>query len=152
MSLRRIIKTVALVAAVLLSGLLVWLWPDPYRIVRADFDRQRWMAGLKERRALIDGDRWVYAYNEDAPDDAPSVVMIHGFTGSKENWYPLARRLRGRYRLYIPDLPGWGESSRKEGADYGFVAQSHRVAAFAEHIAHRRGREVVLLGHSMGEA
>ena len=50
--------------------------------------------------------------------------MIHGFTGSKENWYPLAAKLRGRYRLLVPDLPGWGESERKPAADYGFVAQA----------------------------
>ena len=40
--------------------------------------------------------------------DAPTVVMLHGYTGSKENWYRVAQRLRGRYRLVIPDLPGLG--------------------------------------------
>ena len=61
--------------------------------------------------------------------------MLHGFTGSKENWYPLAERLRGRYRLLVPDLPGWGESERKPDADYGYVAQDARVARI-----HRTGR------------
>jgi pimeloyl-ACP methyl ester carboxylesterase len=74
--------------------------------------------------------------------------MLHGFTGSKENWYPLAERLRGKYRLLIPDLPGWGESERKPGADYGFVAQAARVDAFIRALSPRR--PVVLLGHSMG--
>ncbi len=74
--------------------------------------------------------------------------MIHGFTGSKENWYPLAQRLRGKYRLLIPDLPGWGESERKPGTDYGFVAQAERVTAFARALS--PGQPVVLLGHSMG--
>jgi len=75
-------------------------------------------------------------------------VMLHGFTGSKENWYPLARRLRGRYALRIPDLPGWGASERRPGADYGFAAQAERVAAYLRIVA--PGRPVVLLGHSMG--
>ena len=39
-------------------------------------------------------------------DDA--CLLLHGFTGSKENWYPLAKALDGRYHLLIPDLPGWG--------------------------------------------
>ena len=78
-----------------------------------------------------------------------SLVMLHGFTGSKENWYPLAERLRGKYRLLIPDLPGWGESERQAGADYGYVAQTARVAAFIRAAVARR-RPVVLLGHSMG--
>jgi abhydrolase domain-containing protein 6 len=56
--------------------------------------------------------------------------------------------LRGRYRLLIPDLPGWGESERKAGEDYGFVAQSDRLDAFVRAVS--PGRPVVLLGHSMG--
>ncbi|MGO1070609.1 alpha/beta fold hydrolase [Lysobacter sp. CA199] len=150
MSLRRIIKTVAAVAAVLLCVLLVWLWLDPYRVVLADYARQRIQAGLTRNAAQIDDHRWVYAYNDDAPANAPTVVMIHGFTGSKENWYPLAQRLRGRYRLFIPDLPGWGESERHAGDDYGFIAQNDRIARFIEQVARTPGSEVVLLGHSMG--
>ena len=147
---RALFKTAALGAAVLLCALAVWLWPDPYRAVLADYARQRWLAGLTRSAAKIDDHRWVYAYNDEAPAGAPTVVMIHGFTGSKENWYPLAQRLRGRYRLFVPDLPGWGESERKAGGDYGFLAQSARVARFIEQVARKPGSEVVLLGHSMG--
>ncbi|MGJ7904501.1 alpha/beta fold hydrolase [Lysobacter sp. 1R34A] len=152
MSLARLLKTVALVAAVLLCALLLWLWRDPYRVVLGDYARQRIVAGLSRNAAQIDDHRWVYAYNDEAPADAPTVVMVHGFTGSKENWYPLAQRLRGRYRLFVPDLPGWGESERKAGADYGFVAQNDRIARFVEQVARKPGSPVVLLGHSMGGA
>ncbi|MET0808849.1 MAG: alpha/beta hydrolase, partial [Pseudoxanthomonas sp.] len=96
------------------------------------------------------GHRWTLAHAEDAPAGAPVVVMVHGFTGSKENWYPLASKLRGRYRLVIPDLPGWGESQRIAGQDYGFVAQSERLAAFLDQLGREQGQELVLLGHSMG--
>lgn len=147
---RALLKTAALGAAVLLCALAIWLWPDPYRVVLADYARQRWLAGLTRNAVKIDDHRWVYAYNDEAPANAPTVVMIHGFTGSKENWYPLAQRLRGRYRLFAPDLPGWGESERRTGADYGFAAQSARVARFIEQVARKPGSEVVLLGHSMG--
>src|SRR5687768_1651266 len=123
---------------------------DPYLLVRAHYERQRVMAGLAEDVVEVAGHRWVYAHADDAPVGAPTLVMLHGFTGSKENWYPLAERLRGRYRLLIPDLPGWGDSERIGGQDYGFVAQSERVAAFIDDVAERPGGEVVLLGHSMG--
>ncbi|WP_064749747.1 alpha/beta fold hydrolase [Lysobacter antibioticus] len=150
MRLRRTLKTAALVAAVLLGALAWWLWRDPYRVVLADYARQRAVAGLTRNAAQVGDHRWVYAYNDEAPPGAPTVVMVHGFTGSKENWYPLAQRLRGRYRLFAPDLPGWGESERKAGADYGFLAQSERVARFIQQVAHQPGSELVLLGHSMG--
>lgn len=137
----------ALVAAALLLGAAM-LWRNPYAIISGDFTRQRVAAGLSKASVQVDEHRWVYAYNDDAPPGAPIVVMLHGFTGSKENWYPVAKRLRGRYRLVVPDLPGWGESERHAHADYGFLAQSARVARFIETVA--PGHPVVLLGHSMG--
>jgi abhydrolase domain-containing protein 6 len=145
-------RTAALVAAVLLALLVlagaIAIALDPYRLVRAEFARQRWDAGLSRASVDVAGHRWIYAYSDDAPRDAPVVVMVHGFTGSKENWYPLAKRLRGEYRLLIPDLPGWGESERKAGEDYGFVAQSERLDAFVRALS--PNQPVVLLGHSMG--
>ncbi len=144
------LTTVALLAAVFIGAIAVWLWRDPLALVHAEFARQRWSAGLSLGQAQVAGHRWVYAVREADQAGAPTVVMIHGFTGSKENWYPLAARLRGRYRILIPDLPGWGDSQRIDGDDYGFVAQSERVAAFLNEVARQPGSEVVLLGHSMG--
>lgn len=141
----------ALVAAVVFLALVVAilfrLWRDPYALVRAEFARQRIALGLAHRAATIGGVRWVYAEREADVAGAPTVVMLHGYTGSKENWYRVARRLRGRYRLLIPDLPGWGESQRDGVAGHGFGAQAARVAAF---IRATCDRPVVLLGHSMG--
>jgi pimeloyl-ACP methyl ester carboxylesterase len=160
MLLHRSLRTAALVAAVLLAlialAAVIAVAMHPYLLVRAEFIRQRQAAGLSSGTIQVAGHRWVYAYSDDAPCDAPTVVMVHGFTGSKENWYPLAQRLRGHYRLLIPDLPGWGESERRTGEDYGFVAQSVRIDAFIHALS--RGdcsgpsevRPVVLLGHSMG--
>ncbi|GAA5000637.1 alpha/beta hydrolase [Pseudoluteimonas lycopersici] len=137
----------ALVAAVLLAAIAAVAW-NPYLLVRGEFARQRIAAGLSQHSVEVAGFHWVYATRDADVVDAPTVVMIHGFTGGKENWYPLARELRGRYRVVIPDLPGWGASERKPGADYGFVAQAERVAAFIRAVS--PGKPVVLLGHSMG--
>lgn len=161
MPVHRSLRTAASMAAVSLALVVTVIVAavalDPYRLVRAEFARQRLAAGLSRDSIEVADHRWVYAYSDDAPRDSPVVVMVHGFTGSKENWYPLARRLRGRYRLLIPDLPGWGESERKRGEDYGFVAQSERLDAFVRALSTGRAsvgaspeRPVVLLGHSMG--
>ena len=148
---KRIAVAATLVTAVLGVGAVVAT--NPFLLVRAQFERQRVIAGLDEAQATVADHRWVYAFSDEAPAGAPTVVMLHGFTGSKENWYPVAERLRGKVRLLVPDLPGWGESERKPGVDYGFVAQAERVAAFIEQVARRPGQqdsEIVLLGHSMG--
>lgn len=147
-SFKRLLLAAAVMAAVLLVLAAIAIWRDPYALVRTEFARQRVLAGLSQSQLEAAGHRWAYAYGDDAPADAPVVVMIHGFTGSKENWYPLAQRLEGRYRLLIPDLPGWGQSERKAGFDYGYLAQAERVAAFIRKLS--PGRPVVLLGHSMG--
>ncbi len=147
------IATATLATAVLVTGATIAY--DPYLLVRAQFERQRVAAGLRKASIQVDGHHWVYAYSDEAPADAPVLVMLHGFTGSKENWYPLIGRLRGKYRLLVPDLPGWGESERKPGDDYGYVAQAERVDGFIRRLVSRPGgstdgRRVVLLGHSMG--
>lgn len=142
-------RTVALVAAVLVSSAAVWIWRDPMAPLRAAMALQGWWIGLSEARVRVGDHRWAYDTREAAEPGAPTVVLVHGFTGSKENWYPMAERLGGHYRLVIPDLPGWGESQRIAGADYGFLAQADRLAQFLEGIR-RDGSPIVLVGHSMG--
>lgn len=124
------------------------VWHDPWLLARAEFARQRRAAGLVPASVDAAGHRWVYARSRTFSPTAPTVVMLHGFVGSKENWYPLARALRGRYRLLIPDLPGWGESERRSDAVYGFPEQAARVSAFIATLSPEA--PVILLGHSMG--
>lgn len=139
------IIAIAAIAAIAFGAFL--LWRDPYVLVRAEFARERMALGLARRVIEIDDIRWVYAEGGLRDADAPVLVMLHGYTGSKENWYLVARRLRGRCRLLIPDLPGWGESQREGVAGHGFEAQAARVAAF---IRATCDRPVTVLGHSMG--
>lgn len=135
-------------ALVVVVAVGIVLWRDPFLLVRGEFERQRLAAGLSRGSVVVDGHRWIYAERAAATPDAPTLVLVHGFTGSKENWYPLARALGGRYRLLIPDLPGWGESERRPGAAYGFGEQAAHVDAFVRAVS--PGRPVVLVGHSMG--
>ena len=127
---------------------LLMVWHDPWLLARAEFARQRRAAGLVLATVDAAGHRWVYAVSRGPAVNAPTVVMLHGFVGSKENWYPLARALRGRYRLLIPDLPGWGESERRSDVVYGFPEQAARVSAFIAALS--PSAPVILLGHSMG--
>ncbi len=142
-------KTVALVAAVFVIATATWLWLQPLALVKLEFARQRLSLGLQRHDAQVEDHRWTWVERAADRADAPTLVMVHGFTGSKENWYPLSQRLKGRYRLVIPDLPGWGQSERKPDADYGFDAQGRRLAAFLRQVR-RPGSPLVLLGHSMG--
>jgi pimeloyl-ACP methyl ester carboxylesterase len=143
-----VLKRIAFVLLLPIAVLAIAIAWNPYLLVRAEFARQRVAAGLSQHEVEAAGFRWVYVERDADTANAATVVMVHGFTGSKENWYPLARELRGRYRIVIPDLPGWGASERKPNADYGFDAQAERVADFIRAVS--PDKPVVLLGHSMG--
>ena len=108
---KSVLKVAALVMLACAAIAAVVLWRDPYLLIRGEFARQRIAAGLSRASVEAAGHRWAYAYRDADAADAPTLVMVHGFTGSKENWYPLARALGGRYRLLIPDLPGWARAN-----------------------------------------
>jgi pimeloyl-ACP methyl ester carboxylesterase len=154
-----LVVATGMLTALLLAG-LAWLVARPERLLRWEFARQRRRAHLQACALDIAGHRWAAACSAGAmsrdgvpvaPSQAPVLVMIHGFTGGKENFFPLARALHGSgATLWLPDLPGWGDSTRVPGADYGYAAQAERVAAFIARVSPTR--PVLLLGHSMGGA
>jgi pimeloyl-ACP methyl ester carboxylesterase len=44
------------------------------------------------------------------PDTAPPLLLVHGLMTSSYSWRYLLEPLGSQYRLYVPDLPGCGES------------------------------------------
>ncbi len=129
---------VATVAALLLAV-------NPRWALEAYFAALRWQAGAHEARVAVGSD--VIVQLEAGPADAPLVVLLHGFTGGKENFLPLMAELAPTYRMIAPDLPGWGESTRRADADYGVVAQSERISAWLKALPRKPD---LLVGHSMG--
>ena len=49
--------------------------------------------------------------NVGGPVDAPAVVLVHGLLIGGDYFLPTALALAGRYRVYVPDLPGSGRSA-----------------------------------------
>jgi abhydrolase domain-containing protein 6 len=137
---RRALATAGLLAAAALVALAL----HPRLALEGEFARQRWLAGARQHEIRVAGHRVVH---DEAGATGTPVVLLHGFTGSKENWLPLMRRLAPRRHVLAPDLPGWGESSRQVGADYGYAAQADRLAEWLELAV---DQPVVLVGHSMG--
>jgi len=101
-------------------------WLRPEWVLDAEYARQAWLAHAGKRVVQVDGHRIVYYQ----AGRGRTIVLVHGFTGSKENWLPVMRELSRSYRVIAPDLPGWGESTRLRGADYGPVAQAERLRDF----------------------
>lgn len=64
--------------------------------------------------------------------EGPPVVLVHGTPSRSLIWRGVARRLAGRYAVYVYDLPGFGESERHEGQDVSIAAQGRVLAELIE--------------------
>ena len=87
-------------------------------------------------------------YLATGPADGPVVVLVHGLGGSAEDWLALAPYLtRAGYRVYIPDLFGYGRSAKPADFSYSVRDQASAVVGFldAMHL-----QQVDLGGWSMG--
>ncbi|HEX4880460.1 MAG TPA: alpha/beta fold hydrolase [Limnobacter sp.] len=88
------------------------------------------LSGLKRRSARVADHRLVWLEGGN-PDGVP-VVLLHGFASNKENWLSLVPFLLKQHRLFVLDLPGWGESEFNPNLPYGLDDQVARVAAWME--------------------
>jgi pimeloyl-ACP methyl ester carboxylesterase len=61
---------------------------------------------------LVDGN-WIH-YRVAGPEDAPPMVHVHGFAISGSYLMPTAELLADSFRVYVPDLPGFGRSPKPE--------------------------------------
>ncbi|MEU4275647.1 alpha/beta fold hydrolase [Streptomyces tanashiensis] len=75
------------------------------------------------------------AYREAGPaDDAPVLLLLHGFPTSSHMFRDLLPRLAGSYRLIAPDHLGFGRSAAPDAADfdYTFAGLAALTAEFTE--------------------
>ena len=59
----------------------------------------------------------------------PALLLLHGYPETHVMWHTIAARLAEDFTLVIPDLRGYGDSSKPEGDD-GHVTYSKREMAF----------------------
>ena len=140
----KILGGVAIALAVI--GLGVY-FIAPRVVLRGAVAWQAWRDGLHQQSVQVGDTRWVYL--EGGKENGPPLVLLHGYGGTYADWLLAARYLTGNFRVIIPDLPGWGASTRLPDASYGYAAQVDRLHGF---IAALHLDEFALAGHSMGGA
>jgi pimeloyl-ACP methyl ester carboxylesterase len=114
--------TVAVIA-VLLTAFYV-LFPES--VFKLAVDAQRRSAGLVKKEIQVEDHRIVYLEG----GTGETIVLLHGFGGYKDQWTAFAKYMKGHH-LVIPDIPGFGESSKLPSDDYGVERQVERIARFA---------------------
>jgi pimeloyl-ACP methyl ester carboxylesterase len=136
---------VLIVLAAAVAALLLFRYLNPRLLVRWLFLGTRRLLGFRTRVVDVDGVTW--SYLEGGPASAETVVLLHGFGGDKDNWPLYAWRLARGYHVVIPDLPGFGESSKDSNVAYDGATQAARLLRFIDALELER---VHLGGNSMG--
>jgi pimeloyl-ACP methyl ester carboxylesterase len=59
-------------------------------------------------------------YREAGPQDAPCILLLHGFPTSSNMFRNLIPRLAGAFRVVAPDYPGYGLSSMPDHTSFSY--------------------------------
>ena len=87
-------------------------------------------------------------YYVDGPIDGRVIVLVHGLGGRSEDWSSLEPYLEGEgFRVYMPDLPGYGNSEQPADFSYSVPDEAAAVVGFLDALGLK---QVDLGGWSMG--
>lgn len=79
-------------------------------------------------------------------DHLPPLVMLHGLGGTKASLLPIVPRLTERFKVFVPDLPGFGASTKPRGR-YDAPWFAEHVSAWMDELGIEQAHFV---GNSMG--
>ncbi len=84
-------------------------------------------------------------------DDAPAILLSHGWSLTHDTWYYQKKALSTEYRVIVWDLRGTDRSEAPQNHDYSMASMTADLAAVFE--ATQAGRHpagCILAGHSVG--
>jgi pimeloyl-ACP methyl ester carboxylesterase len=104
------------------------------------------LAGIESRTVQVGGHR--VHYLAEGPANGPAVVLVHGLGANAEYWSNLAPYLaQSGFRVYIPDLLGYGRSDHPADFSYSVRDEASVVVGFMDALGLK---QVELGGWSMG--
>lgn len=102
--------------------------------------------GLEDRSVDVGGLRWRCRVG----GAGPPVVLLHGWPETGWTWRKVVPALLGVRTVFVPDLPGWGESDKPAGYPYSIASLVDELPVFAR-ASGIEGR-FALVGHDWGAA
>ena len=88
------------------------------------------------------------SYHVEVSGSGDPLLLLHGFTGSSQNWKPLVSALQGEFQVIAPDLLGHGRTDAPDDPGrYAMALAAADLIAILEALA---VKPVSLLGYSMG--
>ena len=110
-----------------------------------------WFDGFEKQTVTLRGLPVTFRRSRDGANGKPVLVLLHGFPQTHVMWHRVARQLKDRYQLVMPDLRGYGDSSHEAG-DAGHAHYSKRAMAqeIIDLLDHLGVKDFYLCGHDRG--
>lgn len=86
-------------------------------------------------------------YKDTGPQDAPVLLLLHGFGSSLQTWDVWAASLAQKYRVIRLDLPGFGLTGPSPSNDYSELSDVNTLTQFVDKLG---VSDLSVIGHSMG--
>ncbi|MFZ0746565.1 MAG: alpha/beta fold hydrolase [Terracidiphilus sp.] len=135
---------VALLSVAVIFAATLWTWPLSFFHGYAEL--RMILGGAQSRSTTVEGMRIHYYVM--GPEDGHPVVLVHGLGGRADDWGNLAPYLaKAGYRVYMPDLPGYGQSAKPVNFSYSVPDEAAVVVGFFDVLGLK---QVDLGGWSMG--
>ncbi len=145
------VKTRLLPAVALTLGLL-FSAPVLHAAVSMDINQvlqeERAWAGLSSKTLKVGDITWAYSESGDA--SKPTILLVHGLSGSRDNWNRVAHLLTPYYHVVIPDLPAHGDTVVPADFDLQLPNMVEALRRFTE--AGKFNKNMHIAGHSLGGA
>ncbi|XP_029007376.1 monoacylglycerol lipase abhd6-A-like [Betta splendens] len=141
------VAAVVVVVPVVAFGAFFMFWPGA--LIKAYNWYVRRRLGLLVRYSYSGSYRFCYSSRGTPQGPTPSLLLLHGFSASKDMWLPVVKHLPRDQHVVCVDMPGHEGTCRTGANDYSIKGQVARIHQFVQSIGLDR-RPFHLVGTSMG--
>lgn len=143
-------KVIIISVILILSAISIQVAGHHYRYelheMAVDFETSQ--AGLVAKTGQMGSDSFAYLEGPKV-EGQESIIMLHGFGGSKENWLRFSGFFTDQYHVIALDLSGHGDNKRDMEKSYSVFDQVEHVKQVAKSLGIDQFH---LVGNSMGGA
>ena len=112
-----------------------------------------WFDGFESRSFEVNGASIHARFSRELPGQSrrPALLLLHGFPQSHVMWHRVAQQLQAHYFLVMPDLRGYGDSSKTAGlpdhSNYSKRNMAHDMVGVMDALG---ANNFFLCGHDRG--
>jgi pimeloyl-ACP methyl ester carboxylesterase len=136
-------KKILIAILVVIVAVVAGYYAFPEKVAGYIINIARSKAGLTKKEIKIDDHNIVYLEG----GKGPTILLLHGYTANKDDWTSFAVYLTKDYHVVIPDIPGYGESSKLMDSSYDL---SHQISRLHKFTGALKLKNFHIAGNSMG--